>query len=220
MVGRNQAETSLKRYRYSGKERDDETGLYYYGARNYVPWMGRWLSCDPAGKIDSENLFMSLNNNPLSNIDHLGFQVEPPPSTVATASSVGEGLLKMKELGVQHNKEFGLVRVPNTDQLFIIEGGSKTVIFGDNIPLGHTHTGQDPLSFPSTADLEAVTTTGVSKHYIYGKDNGWGLLSQEAETGILKFTPEGGESQFITRNPNANLRRRKAGVGCVTRFPE
>ena len=36
-----------KRYRYSGKERDTETGLSYYGARYYVPWLGRWSSVDP-----------------------------------------------------------------------------------------------------------------------------------------------------------------------------
>jgi RHS repeat-associated protein len=39
---------SQKRYRYTGKERDDETGLYYYGARYYAAWLGRWVSCDPA----------------------------------------------------------------------------------------------------------------------------------------------------------------------------
>ena len=30
-----------KRYRYTGKERDDETGLYYNGARYYASWLGR-----------------------------------------------------------------------------------------------------------------------------------------------------------------------------------
>ena len=38
-----------KRYRYTGKERDEENGLYYHGARYYAPWLGRWTSCDPAG---------------------------------------------------------------------------------------------------------------------------------------------------------------------------
>lgn len=45
--GRNNAETSLKRYRYVGKERDDETGLYYYGARYYAAWLARFVSVDP-----------------------------------------------------------------------------------------------------------------------------------------------------------------------------
>jgi RHS repeat-associated protein len=46
------AETSLKRYRYTGKERDEENGFYYHGARYYAPWIGRWTSCDPAEMTD------------------------------------------------------------------------------------------------------------------------------------------------------------------------
>jgi len=38
---------SFKRYRYTGKERDDESGLYYHGARYYIPWLCRWSSPDP-----------------------------------------------------------------------------------------------------------------------------------------------------------------------------
>ncbi|WP_217644950.1 SpvB/TcaC N-terminal domain-containing protein [Geodermatophilus amargosae] len=36
-----------KRFRYTAKERDDETGLSYHGARYYAPWLTRWVSCDP-----------------------------------------------------------------------------------------------------------------------------------------------------------------------------
>ncbi|HEX4962205.1 MAG TPA: SpvB/TcaC N-terminal domain-containing protein [Thermoanaerobaculia bacterium] len=46
---RNATETP-KRYRYTGKERDEENDLYYYGARYYAPWLGRWTSCDPSEK--------------------------------------------------------------------------------------------------------------------------------------------------------------------------
>ncbi len=63
---------SLKRYRYTGKERDEETGLYYYGARYYSAWLGKWCSCDPAGFADNYNLYWSLNNNPILYIDSGG----------------------------------------------------------------------------------------------------------------------------------------------------
>ena len=46
-AGRSVAEVSLKRYRYTGKERDEETGLDYHGARYYAPWLGRWTAADP-----------------------------------------------------------------------------------------------------------------------------------------------------------------------------
>ena len=47
IAGTSQSEVKLKEYRYTGKERDDTTGLYYYGARYYAPWLGRWLSTEP-----------------------------------------------------------------------------------------------------------------------------------------------------------------------------
>ena len=35
-------------YKFTGKERDEETGLYYFGARYLDPKYSRWLSADPA----------------------------------------------------------------------------------------------------------------------------------------------------------------------------
>src|SRR5262249_23171090 len=56
-AGRSTTEVSQKRYRYTGKERDSETGLYYHGARYYAPWLARWTSCDPAGSTDDANRY-------------------------------------------------------------------------------------------------------------------------------------------------------------------
>jgi RHS repeat-associated protein len=61
---RSQTETP-KRYRYTGKERDEETGLYYHGVRYYVPWLARWTSADPAGLVDSPNVFAYCLDNPV-----------------------------------------------------------------------------------------------------------------------------------------------------------
>jgi RHS repeat-associated protein len=54
-----------KRYRYTGKERDEESGLYYYGARYYAPWLGRWTSPDPAGIAGAPNLYVYARNSPV-----------------------------------------------------------------------------------------------------------------------------------------------------------
>jgi len=37
---------SVCAYRYTGKERDTESGLDYFGARYYGSNMGRWMSPD------------------------------------------------------------------------------------------------------------------------------------------------------------------------------
>ena len=68
-AGSNATEVALKAYRYTGKECEDTTGLYYYGARYYAPWMGRWLNPDPAGTVDGLNVFRYVRNNPIISID-------------------------------------------------------------------------------------------------------------------------------------------------------
>ncbi len=75
-VAGSEVEVKLKQYRYSGKERDASTGLYYYGARYYAPWLGRWLSCDPAGTVDGLNLYEFVKGNPLSSVDMTGRTLE------------------------------------------------------------------------------------------------------------------------------------------------
>jgi RHS repeat-associated protein len=65
-------EVSPKRYRYTGKEKDEETGLYYHGARYYACWLGRWTNSDPHGIIDGPNLYAYVGNQPVSKVDPTG----------------------------------------------------------------------------------------------------------------------------------------------------
>jgi RHS repeat-associated protein len=87
-------------YRFTGKELDEETGLYYYGARYLNPRTSRWVSADPGletylplAPVDEEaikrnqdlpgegGVFNIVNlalyhysaNNPLANYDPTGF---------------------------------------------------------------------------------------------------------------------------------------------------
>lgn len=68
-------------HRFTGKYLDDETGLYYFGARYYDPALGRFISPDPlylgdpercTGNTVSCNLFAYANNNPMAYIDPTG----------------------------------------------------------------------------------------------------------------------------------------------------
>ncbi len=67
-------EVSQKRYRYTGKEKDEETGLYYHGARYYAPWLGRWTSADPIGLGDGVNPFAYVHGNPVRSSDPTGMR--------------------------------------------------------------------------------------------------------------------------------------------------
>jgi RHS repeat-associated protein len=73
-------------YLYSSKERDSETGLYYYGARYYNPATSSWLSVDPpifgeylegkhnGGVFNPSNLgvYNFVYQNPINNTDLQG----------------------------------------------------------------------------------------------------------------------------------------------------
>jgi RHS repeat-associated protein len=64
---------------FTGKERDNELGLDYFGARYYASSMGRFMSPDPSGLYfanpfnpQSLNLYNYGLNNPLINTDPTG----------------------------------------------------------------------------------------------------------------------------------------------------
>lgn len=73
---RNQTETA-KRYRFTGKERDEESGLYYHGARYYAPWLARWTTTDPGGIADGTNIYIYSRCNPVKYNDPSGKQSKP-----------------------------------------------------------------------------------------------------------------------------------------------
>jgi RHS repeat-associated protein len=61
-----------KRYRFTGKERDEETGFAYHGARYYASWLGIWNSTDPKQLSDGTNLYSFCRNNPVIYVDQTG----------------------------------------------------------------------------------------------------------------------------------------------------
>jgi RHS repeat-associated protein len=77
-AGRSAVEVSLKRYRYTRMERDEETGLGYHQARYYASWLGRWTSCDPSGLRDGLNLYEYARCSPTGLTDPHGTDSRPP----------------------------------------------------------------------------------------------------------------------------------------------
>ena len=76
-TGNSAGEVKLKRYRYSGKERDEESSLYYHGKRYYAPWTGRWISCDPSLN-DGFDLYAFVRLNPVTFHDPDGADASSP----------------------------------------------------------------------------------------------------------------------------------------------
>ena len=60
------------RYRYSSKQAQPYSELYYYGYRFYDPSLQRWINQDPIGEAGGVNLFGFVGNDPMNVIDPLG----------------------------------------------------------------------------------------------------------------------------------------------------
>ena len=80
------------KYKFTGKERDVETGLDYFGARYYESWSGRWMSVDPLAEkypgwspynygIDNPLLLIDINGDSVVTIDNQKY-IQPTQLTV------------------------------------------------------------------------------------------------------------------------------------------
>jgi RHS repeat-associated protein len=110
-----------KRYRFTGKERDEESGLSYHRARYYAPSLARWISPDPAGTIEGLNLYRYGQNNPLrffddsgnssaSSYDHIGYTNYNPFESWDPwpAPPAGDSWYKKAAIAVYHGLKAGV----------------------------------------------------------------------------------------------------------------
>jgi RHS repeat-associated protein len=74
-----------KRYRFTGNERDEESGLAHHGARYLHPALGRWLSCDPIGPKQSANLYCYCRCSPMGSTDPGGCESKPSAADATRA---------------------------------------------------------------------------------------------------------------------------------------
>ena len=66
-------------YLFNSKELDQETGLYYYGARYYDPKVSIFVNVDPLVEKTMQP-YAYANNNPVMLIDPTGMEPEDCPS--------------------------------------------------------------------------------------------------------------------------------------------
>lgn len=76
-------------YLFNGKELDEETGLYYYGARYYDPKTSIWQSVDPlAEKFPNASPYNYTLNNPVNMMDPDGRKPIPVQNLLNVINAV------------------------------------------------------------------------------------------------------------------------------------
>ena len=103
-------------FKFNGKELDEETGYYYYGARYYTPELGVWLSVDPlADKYPSMSAFMYCAGNPVVLVDPDGRELILV-ITGTEAEAATSNLQQSTTLALSRDKETGIVTATGTPQ--------------------------------------------------------------------------------------------------------
>jgi RHS repeat-associated protein len=88
-----------QRYKFTGKERDAETGYDYFGARYYDARIGRWISVDPlAEKYPASSPFAYAANNPAVCFDPNGMEVRVHGSLTLWISREKPGFMRALDI--------------------------------------------------------------------------------------------------------------------------
>ena len=107
-----------KRYRFCGKEKDEESGLYNYGARYYSPWMCRFVQVDPlAAKHPNKTPYHYASNNPINRVDPSGMEDEPSGGGGGGGGGDGGKNGEGKSIGSQTRDNTSANRPPVTREM-------------------------------------------------------------------------------------------------------
>ena len=157
-------EVTLKRYRYTGMERDAENGFTYHSARYYAPWLGRWTSCDPAGLSGGLDLFAYAHADPVRLNDLGGTQ--PSPAIDLKQDEQGNYILPEQIIEVH-----GDAPPPTTDESYRRRGLDDNIMTRDEYERQRNfnsdfRTGHKKDAFDEAREAMWITDPeGASKQY-------------------------------------------------------
>ncbi|CAC9439906.1 hypothetical protein [uncultured Gammaproteobacteria bacterium] len=144
IAGKDKTQVQQKRYRYTGKERDDSSGLCYDGARYLAPWLTRWISPDSAGAVDGLNLYAYVKNNPLKYTDPTGHVVVIPTISWNNLTLATNTYMNTKKLYLWIGESH---KTPDGKELLL--NLNRSTLHNNNIVLEITNSirGQRPSDF-------------------------------------------------------------------------
>ena len=153
------------RYRYCGKEKDGESGLYYYGARYYTAWLCRFVSVDPmAEKYAGISAYCYCFNSPINLTDPDGRDPAPDQGTAK-----GDGATYTGKVFDRNNKE--IITVHGVTNSYLTSHNYQPII-GD--------------------ESEMPKFIGKTNNHIAKVDNTYAQTGSKQFTKIPKKDQEGG----------------------------
>jgi RHS repeat-associated protein len=174
------AADSGNHYKFTGKERDAETGLDYFGARYYSNGMGRWLSPDWAEKPEavpyaelgdpqSLNLYGYVRNLPTTRHDADGHLQQDQNGNIkfrktgeATVTFIDEKVSPGSDINIQikWSADIGYVKADDGTKIKASKATGEmkvTLTDGDGLTLKSGGSELLPPGFSNTADCHGTT---------------------------------------------------------------
>ena len=179
-------------YKFNGKELDQETGLYYYGARYMAPQNSMWLGVDPlTEKYPNLTGYCYTNNNPVKYIDPTGTDWYRNDETAAifwqegNANSITYDGQEYRNIGETYSiyqsgmrydyQQDKIIKVSDASGRFNVEGGQyipKSFITDDGTKVSVTFKYKSPTGgygdYALSKDAVSLLIKGINDANISG----------------------------------------------------
>jgi RHS repeat-associated protein len=200
--GDNLSSLGLDRGHFTGKERDTESGLDYFGARYYASNMGRMISPDPhSGTIlhmlnpQRWNMYAYALDNPLSFTDPTGMDAVAVNFSGMVAGLGHEGVLSISSNGTAQYARFGPASGLGLDspgKADVTPLNVKVEFGSDGLPTAASYNAIEG----AVAGIENVSPTTVRLNYFKTSD----VETAALNTWMQQQHDAAGKYKFCTRN--------------------
>jgi RHS repeat-associated protein len=202
-------------YKFNGKELDEETGLYYYGARYYDPRTSAWISVDPlAEKYPSISPYVYCADNPLKFIDSDGrvlFLVNgwDGLSNRTKYSSNSSDFPAMKSYWTNNNPQFinQVANRFNEKQAYLVDGsqggashGSVDVRHDNGYAYAQQLVKNGVVDFSEPINIVSHSMGGA---YSSGMIDAFLEANPKATINLLLLAPDGAEKFSVDKRVNS-----------------
>jgi len=177
------------KYKFTGKERDKESGLDYFGARYYDSEIGRWLSVDPLGsQRPGLSPYQYCQNNPLSLIDPTGM-LDTQLDFEEDKSTEGGKHCKYKSYKDDGKKEFsGKIHWKNgKTSEFVFNDEKDALAFINNQPLEGSDAPADGILL-NDGKIEGALGITAGLNTLAGTDKLGAIAAGSQAGGSLDFS--------------------------------
>jgi len=191
-------------YKFTSKELDPETGLYYFGARYYDPRVSVWVSVDPIfekylSRKEKSAIFFPValgvysysNSSPIVFIDPNGKEAFRASRDLNTNATLGIGVHSFPLIVTDNPQKYG--KHSSKFQQFTNNTGNFP-----NVPKGQTFYAAtlSGVKDKQTQKLVSNASDSADRKAITEVTGGTSAFKADFDLNLEKLTPENGTSEF------------------------